>query len=305
MSDTFVRSMLGEQLQAGHVSAPKYGFGSGTRAHREKLFESAEISKTAGYGLGSPGPAMYGCKSTLGPQLTLPQDPQFGPLAYTSKRWEDNKGSKTPAPNAYLGRSSMGAQTEGAYASQPSYGMGSSTRDNVKKVYISEHHSNTAFQGVNSPGPSAYFSPVGVGKQVSAKYESPPTWLFGTLDRFKDPNISRQAKMPGPDAYNSPSGFGAQIEGTRHSAPLPGFGTSTRDHAAKVFMTPAHERTRGFGKLSPGPGASYQIEGSVGKQTLSTKRAAPARGFGTCDRFYTAKMAKRLADTPAPGAYNT
>ena len=39
-------------------------------------------------------------------------------------------------------------------------------------------------------------------------------------------------------------------------------------------------------------------------QRLSTKAGSPSRGFGSCDRWYTQKLAARFGNTPAPGAYN-
>ena len=74
-------------------------------------------------------------------------------------------------------------------------------------------------------------------------------------------------------------------------------------HIHPLFCFPAaQERTKSFGKISPGP--IYTLQDSIGPQRLSTKAGAPARGFGSCDRWYTQKLAARFGNTPAPGAYN-
>ena len=89
--------------------------------------------------------------------------------------------------------------------------------------------------------------------------------------------------------------MGPQLLSAFPSSPLPGFGTSTRDHAAKLFMSPAHEKTKSYGKGSPGP-AVYLPP--------IAKQRAPAYGFGSCDRFYTRKMALRIGNTPGAAHYN-
>ena len=137
---------------------------------------------------------------------------------------------------------------------------------------------------------------------VSALSCSSPSWVFGSSQRFKDPDLERHKKTPAADAYSQPNGLGPQPSSTKRSAPLPGFGSSNRDHAAKVFLTPEHQKAN-FGKQSPGP-VMYTLTPGVGKQTLSVRREAPSYGFGTNDRWYTRKIAMRAANNPAPGAYN-
>ena len=58
-------------------------------------------------------------------------------------------------------------------------------------------------------------------------------------------------------------------------------------------MLCAQEKTN-YGKNSPGP-CTYL-------PPLSTKHTGST--FGKCDRWYTHKMALRLADTPSPAQYN-
>jgi len=180
--------------------------------------------------------------------------------------------------------------------------MGSSTRDGVKKVFVSDAHSTSAFAGVGSPGPASYTLRSAIGQQTLSVKQTPASWAFAKNERFQDPDLKRSSKLPSPNAYSQPSSVGQQLVSTRASAPLPGFGTSTRSNMDKVFLTPAHEKVN-FGKASPGP-LSYSLQPSIGKQSMSPKKDLPSWGFGSCDRWYTRNMAKRHADIPAPGAYN-
>jgi len=302
--DTFVRSMLGDQLISTRESAPAFGFGTGTRAHQEKTFITEDHAKLNLDPKKSPGPAAYGKKSTLGSQLesTSNTEPQwvFGSNARFAKPSVEQL--KFPAANAYTLKPAIGGQLDSLKPSQPVYGMGSSTREGVRKIYVSEEHATATFAGVGSPGPASYMLQPAIGLQCLSIKQTPPTWAFAKNERFQDPDIRRAAKLPAPNAYSQPSSVGPQLASTRCSAPLPGFGTSTREHMSKVFLTPAHEKVQ-FGKASPGP-LSYTQHPSIGKQLMSPKRDQPSWGFGSCDRWYTRNMAKRHADLPAPGAYN-
>ena len=326
-----VKSMLGTQVSSARTSAPAYGFGSSTRAHAEKIFLSSEHAKLASKS-NSPGPAVYTMRSTVGPQVdgALVSAPQwaFG----SSPRFSGEVGNdKVPGPGMYEQRSALGVQASGAQPSQPIYGMGSSTRDHVQKVYISERHSTSLFSGVNSPGPASYTLQAAVGKQGASTKANQPNWVFGSNKRFQDPDLLQSAKLPSPDAYEAGSGVGPQVASTKRSAPLPGFGTSNRQHQAKLFMSPAHVRCSAwtieheavcavssrapvalalpltlcrlprapqekinYGKASPGPLTYLPPLNNQGRGST----------FGKCDRWYTRKMALRVADTPSPCHYN-
>jgi len=255
----------------------------------------------------SPGPALYTSDSTLGRNVdniqTLPQW-QFGTADRFGKMSKDVvkfPGPGGSAENPLEAKSSLGNQVASAQSSQPIYGMGTSTRDSVQKVFLSDRHSTSQFAGVGSPGPAKYEMKSSFGKQDTSAQETPPSWVFGSNERFRDPDLERAKKLPGPD-YSFVEAFGNQMSSKKRTAPLPSFGTSTREHAAKVFLTPGHEKVH-FGKASPGP-LTYSLQPGVGHQTLSSKREAPSFGFGTNDRWYTRKMAMRHGNTPAPGAYN-
>ena len=72
MTETFVRSTLGSQVNGALNSAPIYSFGTSTRDHREKLFVTEEHAKL-NIKNKSPGPhADDHRRSTLGPQIGSP-----------------------------------------------------------------------------------------------------------------------------------------------------------------------------------------------------------------------------------------
>ena len=292
--DGQVKSMLGAQVSSARMSAPAYGFGSSTRDQAEKIFMSREHSKLASKSI-SPGPAGYTMRSTVGPQVdgAILSQPMwaFG----SDKRFNGEiPKDKVPGPGSYDSRSALGAQVSANYHSQPAFGLGSSTRDGVRKVYISEKHSSSIFTGATSPGPATYSLNAAVGKQAGSTKANQPNWVFGSNKRFLDPTLLTSAKLPGPDAYTAHSGLGPQVASPKRSSPLPGFGSSTRDHQSKLFLSPGHEKTN-YGKQSPGP-CTYL-------PPINARRAAGG-SFGTCDRWYTAKIALRVADTPSPCHYN-
>jgi len=291
---SFVRSMLGPQVSSSRSSAPVFGFGSSTRDQMAKIYISAEHAKLSTKTI-SPGPALYMMRSTVGPQVdgSLETAPQwaFG----SAQRFVIINKENVPGPGSYEQRSSMGAQGSSLMPTRPVFGMGSSTRDNVQRVYISEKHSSSIFTGVNSPGPASYTLHASVGRQGASTKGNQPSWVFGSNKRFRNPDLIRAAHLPAPDAYGAANGLGPQASSTKRSAPLPGFGTSNRAHAAKLFMTPAHEKIN-YGKASPGPNTYLPPV---------QQRIAPSYGFGGCDRWYTRKIADRIVPkNVGPGSYN-
>ena len=293
-SNGFVRSMLGPQISSSRATAPIFGFGSSTREHAAKIFISAEHAKLSTKTI-SPGPALYTMPSTVGPQVdgAFESAPRwaFG----SAQRFNAITKNNLPGPGSYEARSSLGVQGSSGLPTQPLYGMGTGTRDTVNKLYISEKHSTALFTGKNSPGPATYTLDASVGKQGLSVKANQPKWVFGSSQRFKNADLKYQAALPAPDAYDAPNGLGVQYSSSKRSAPLPGFGSSTRAHASKVFMSPEHEKTKSYGRGSPGPNTYLPPV---------HKAVAPSFGFGTCDRFYMRKSAMRLADNPSPSHYN-
>lgn len=179
------------------------------------------------------------------------------------------------------------------------YGMGSATRDNVAKVYVSEEH-NKSLHGCESPGPCNYSLDASVGIQHHSHKHNQPRWVFTSANRFGYDHISRSANSPGPGSYTMTAAVGQQFSSTKTSAPMPGMGTSNRDQMQKVYISAEHEKSS-TGNCSPGP-CSYAVPDGNGKQTLSRWVSGPRFGFGSSKRWET----KAATDwVPGPGAYCT
>lgn len=227
------RSTFGTQTSSKRGSAPSYGFGSGTRAHREKTFVSQEHSALEA-GKESPGPAVYKHRAAVGEQIDgkMASAPQwaFG----TADRFMGNSKEQQPGPGAYATTRGIQAQVSSQKATAPMFGFGSSTRAHVEKVFISQDH-NKGLHGINSPGPMAgYQMTAAVGNQVDSKKAGQPAWVMGKADRFVYDHVKRAAGAPGPGAYPQTPGVGPQVSSNKESSARYGFGTSNRDHMAKV-----------------------------------------------------------------------
>lgn len=308
------RSMLGTQVRGGKVSAPSYGFGSSTRKNQEKVFVSHEHAALEGGGdARSPGPAVYDCTASVGPQVdgnlesaprwAFGKDDRFGRLKPTT--------INNPAPGKYDAESSIGTTANSRRTSMPKYGMGSSTRDHQAKVYVSEEHNKTTDYGRNSPGPSTYMlksavgsqvlsagpSPYGAGAGVPGRNASQPSWVMGKAERF---DALTKSEAPGPGAYGIKPAVGTQVTSNKASMPKFGFGTSNRDHMSKVFISKEHEKVTG-GRDAPGPGTNT-IPSLTGKPVVSGhQRSGASWGFGSSKRFTDAF--KHQKDNPGPGHY--
>lgn len=315
------RSQLGTQVNSRKASAPKYSFGSGTREGREHVFVSNEHAALEA-GRGSPGP-VYTHVPAIGPQVNgaMESAPRFGfgtsdreqaAKVYISAEHEKYSGGRfAPGPGKYDSESGVGTQHNSTKSTLPKYGFGTSTRANVAKVYVSEEHNKTTDYGRASPGP-VYMQPAGIGKQVASGGPSPyasggtlsmrnasqPSWVMGKAERFERTGAER---APGPGTYGVRPAVGAQVASTKPSLPRYGFGTSNREHAAKVYISPEHEKVSGGGKHVPGPGA-YPIKSLTGKPVVSGKQVTGSSwGFGTSKRFTDAF--KHQKGNPGPGHY--
>jgi len=94
--------------------------------------------------------------------------------------------------------------------------------------------------------------------------------------------------------------FGTQATSRRRSAPMFGFGSSTRNQAAKVFLSQEHAKLS-TPSFSPGPSA-YTLRASVGSQADGRKASAPQWVFGSSDRFIQAS--RKEVQNPGPGSYD-
>ena len=225
----------------------------------------------------------------------------------------------------------FGNQATSRRRSAPSFGFGSSTRNQAGKVFISREHAKLATSGF-SPGPSAYTLRAAVGTQNDGRKRSSPQWVFGSSDRFmqgkkgiQDPGVlhsplcathlhqapSAAHHFPltrfffaccvsGPGAYDVKPGLGVQVSSQTHTEPLFGFGTAGREHVAKVYLSEEHNKSL-HGCDSPGP-SMYTLNAAVGTQQLSKKSNQPKWVFASSNRFQYDHV-KRATTSPGPGAY--
>jgi hypothetical protein len=302
------RSMLGDQpLKA---SAPKFSFGSSTRDQAGKVFVSQEHTALATAGKGSPGPAVYTLPPSVGGKQ--PDGRRADPPAWgfgTAQRFRprtapvkpDGHAGNNPGPGHYSAPpASVGPQVLGRLKSEPLVGFGTAERKNVRKVFISQQHQKTDLYGMGSPGPAAaYTLKSTMGKQEHSTAASMPSWVFGSASRAKDqPGLN----SPGPAAYSLPQSVGPQPDSRRPRAGTPGFGASTRDIREKVYVGPGHDKGS-YGRLSPGPAASYTLTSAVGRQVASNMGTQSSAAFSKEDRWAKYNKEAKSNTTPGPGAY--
>lgn len=175
-------------------------------------------------------------------------------------------------------RSMLGDQPMSTKKSSPSYGFGTSSREVAKKVFVSQQHTILATAGLHSPGPASCTLPNSVGeKQPNSRKQDPPSWGFGTANRFRP--MSAPAN-PAPGHHGRPqSAHGVQVDSKFKSQPLFGFGTATRKHTSKVFLSAEHNKIEDHGRASPGP-ATYLLKAAIGPQLESQMATEPAWQFG-------------------------
>ena len=95
-------------------------------------------------------------------------------------------------------RSTMGTQAYSNRKSSPSFGFGSSNREQNSKVYISPEHATKA-NVPKTPGPGSYAHSVSTGRQPNSTRESKPAYGFGSQERFGSKRFNNGT--PGPGSY--------------------------------------------------------------------------------------------------------
>jgi len=305
--------MLGRQVTSRKKSAAAYGFGSGTRDQQAKIFVSQEHAALQGTS-DSPGPAVYTQRASVGPQVSGAKESSplwtFG----TEDRWaaKDRESGMTKYAVAVPGAGTYDAgvgvgkhQPESKMKTLPAYGFGSSSREDMSKVFISEEMDKVRQFGRGSPGPASFMLNPAVGKQILSEKEAQPSWVLGTEKRFgKDAT----GWVPAPGHYGKEEehgriapGVGPQTLSTKTSQPRFGFGSSNREHAAKVYISRDHEGATG-GREAPGPGHYPILPMTGNKVVTSTKATSQAWGFGTSSRFRET-FKKNAFYAPGPGSY--
>ena len=176
-----------------------------------------------------------------------------------------------------------------------------STRSLRLQVFISHNHQKVDMYGLDTPGPAYKVdlpSSIG-GTQPESKTETKPSWKFSSAARAP---VEAGKASPGPAAYSLPDSVGPQPDSKKPRAGTPGFGSGSRDKRSLVYLGPSHDKGM-YGRGSPGPAASYQLNGSVGKQVYSKTASSPMAAFSQSNRWASYERELKKNTTPGPGAY--
>eukprot|EP00966_Prymnesium_polylepis_P333735 7389162-Prymnesium_polylepis.1 len=131
----------GQQTSSKRPSSAQFGFGTASRATVGKTFISQQFASTAtgDDNARSPGPA---CQANR-----RPQSAGFKYGFGSESRFQRAGASIGPGPGAYSREkqdTACGVQPASVRTSQPLYGFGSATRDDVARTFISDAMSLTA-----------------------------------------------------------------------------------------------------------------------------------------------------------------
>ena len=268
---------------------PSFGFGTSTRDGNEKRMLSKKAQSLTGLGTQSPGP-IYKLKSSVGAQYLSANS--TAPSHVFGKRDDPRARGGAPVhppgPGTYEMMNSLGGQILSGRRSESGVTFGSGNRWSAyKKDFVEQYMTPAATTSQPAKGwlgDAASFS-FGGGAKRSAVGMGPgkPSYV----------------RNPGPGTYQEKSSMGDQIESKRSSAQNAKFGTSQR--GAKLYVNRSSERET-LGKHSPGPN-TYNLSGSVGRQSSSTKKSAQSFVFGSSDRFSETKAVRDLGGAPGPGTY--
>ena len=289
------RTSFGAQSLSQFSSSPSWGIGSADRNGYAKQYISAEHAKVMG-GMTSPG-AVYKLISSIDKQ---PLSKNYNAASFSFGSEERLGGKRyhsvVPGPGSYKRDSSFMAQNLSTKQTAPSAGFGTSNRDNLEKVFITEEHNKINF-GIHSPGPSAYNAGSSVGKQTRSDNTSAPSWQIGKDSRFQYDFVKRAQKVPGAGQYSIKSTVGKQVDSTKPSMPQHSFGSGTRAATNKLFISVEHEKSQ-HGLNSPGP-ATALPSSSMGRQMNSNSKSQNPFSFGTSKRIVYAD-----SGVPGPGHYD-
>ncbi|DBA79673.1 hypothetical protein WJX77_002457 [Trebouxia sp. C0004] len=193
-----LKNTVGDQFESTKGNTPKLKFGTALREASEKIFISTDHEKS-GYGKESPGPSAYNLSGGMGRQVLSDHESLPSWQMGTDKRFQYDFIKRTqgmPGPGQYKMGSSSGKQVFSTKKSAPTINFGSSTRDSVKKMFISVDHEKSNY-GECSPGPTTANPSKGMGAQQLSTNESAPRWGFGSSKRLS----GYATDTPGPGEY--------------------------------------------------------------------------------------------------------
>ena len=167
----------------GHKGvSPSFGFGTASRAQAGKL------STPNPAGMESPGPTRYNLPSSIGGKQPdgRKKDPPVWSQAKAGRFVHGyGKSEARPGPTAYNLPAVVGASDNPQATAEPKWRFGTSTREQGRKVYVSQQHTLTEVAGKLSPGPAKYQLPTALGrKQPNGRIQDRPQWTLKGRERI-------------------------------------------------------------------------------------------------------------------------
>jgi len=187
----------GNQILSNIGTAPRIAFGASTRDQALKIYQ--EDADKAYFGLGSPGPCAYKVSSMMGKQVSSTKASAGAAKMGTGDRFKYEhvrRAKELPGAGQYKLDPAVGRQTMSTRKTMPTAKFGTSTRDGMKKQFISVEHEKGTY-GENSPGPVTAGPNTSMGKQTLSRKKTKPSWGFGTAER----KTVQVTSTPGPGAY--------------------------------------------------------------------------------------------------------
>lgn len=140
-----MRQGVGPQISSAKQSQPMFGFGTADREHVAKVYVSEDHNKSL-HGIDSPGPMMYALNAAVGKQELSQKANQPAWVFAVQDRFKYEhvkRAATSPGPGAYRLGQSVGPQVASTKASAPMPGFGTSNREHMTKLYISQEHVRT------------------------------------------------------------------------------------------------------------------------------------------------------------------
>ncbi|KAK9829185.1 hypothetical protein WJX72_004374 [[Myrmecia] bisecta] len=195
-----IKPALGKQFDSTMPNAPQSVFQVATRDALDKVYSGDKNLAKAFEGRESPGPMAYGAVSGVGRQkLSTRESPaevhmtKANRFRYTSVQ----QAESSPGAGTYKAeQSSVGKQPVSHKASMPAFGFGTTTREQLAKLYSNKEQDKLSC-GVGTPGPTTALQRSSLGRQPLSNATSQDGWHFSKARRLR----SYEQDSPGPASY--------------------------------------------------------------------------------------------------------
>lgn len=222
---------------------PSVKFGSSERRAASKIYihrndACGDVADPNRYSAGccSPGPSSYEVFDSSIVEHVKRKAPaiSFGLRTPNYLQVRTTTGDAI-GPGSYEQSTSMGPQVSSKKTTTPGFSMGSTDRHKLAEVLSPDFSPNV--RGPQSPGPTSYDAPSGMGRQLTSTKPSSQSFSFGSEGKLKR---NKDNHVPGPGSYAADSMLGLQADSKRPSYGGCKFGTSQRpDTASQTVYSPA------------------------------------------------------------------